>query len=191
MVPFCSRFSCVRIDEWKPGEHNGTFVVNNLASLQQKWRLKLFGNRRCFEKEIKRKGEYNSINVHASHCEWFGWKQLFIVQKAEAWMRVINCLLGELAIRHEKCFQNGLWRNFRCDDQVVKFSLPLIIRWWRSWKAHWYFRASDSRSPVPKKTTCWSRKAYLMKTTTLRSVLFQVISRLLWRRFYWIIEWHK
>ncbi|NVK74360.1 MAG: aminotransferase class III-fold pyridoxal phosphate-dependent enzyme, partial [Oceanospirillaceae bacterium] len=125
-LPFAVVLMRPELDEWKPGEHNGTFRGNNLAFVTAKAAIETYWKDDAFEKEIKRKGEYIHQRTQAIVNE-FG-EGNFVVQ-GRGMMRGINCVSGELAEKiTKKCFQNGLMiETSGADDQVVKFLCPLII----------------------------------------------------------------
>lgn len=114
------------IDQWKPGEHNGTFRGNNHAFVTAKAALDHFWADDKFSKEIQRKGDYIAQRVD------------YIVAKygegnfnshGRGMFRGINCVNGELAGEiTRKCFQKGLIiETSGADDHVVKFLCPLVI----------------------------------------------------------------
>lgn len=125
-LPFAVVLMRPELDEWKPGEHNGTFRGNNLAFVTAKVAIETYWKDDAFEKEIKRKGEYIHQRTQSIIKE-FG-EGNFIVQ-GRGMMRGINCVSGELANKiTKKCFQSGLMiETSGADDQVVKFLCPLII----------------------------------------------------------------
>lgn len=125
-LPFAVVLMRPELDEWKPGEHNGTFRGNNLAFVTAKAAIETYWKDDAFEKDIKRKGDYIHSRTQDIVNE-FG-EGNFILQ-GRGMMRGINCVSGELASKiTKKCFQNGLMiETSGADDQVVKFLCPLII----------------------------------------------------------------
>lgn len=125
-LPFAVVLMRPELDEWKPGEHNGTFRGNNLAFVTAKVAIETYWKDDAFEKEIKRKGDYIHQRTQDIINE-FG-EGNFVVQ-GRGMMRGINCISGDLANKiTKKCFQNGLMiETSGADDQVVKFLCPLII----------------------------------------------------------------
>ena len=125
-LPFAVVLMKPELDEWKPGEHNGTFRGNNLAFVTAKAAIDHYWADDHFAKEIQRKGDYIHQRTQAIVQE-FG-EGNFTLQ-GRGMMRGINCVSGELASKiTQKCFQNGLMiETSGADDQVVKFLCPLII----------------------------------------------------------------
>lgn len=125
-LPFAVVLMKPELDEWKPGEHNGTFRGNNLAFVTAKAAIDTFWKGNEFEKDIKRKGDYIHDRTQAI-VDQYG-EGNFIIQ-GRGMMRGINCVSGELASKiTKKCFQHGLMiETSGADDQVVKFLCPLTI----------------------------------------------------------------
>ncbi|SBS28136.1 Diaminobutyrate--2-oxoglutarate transaminase [Marinomonas spartinae] len=125
-LPFAIVLMTPELDQWKPGEHNGTFRGNNLAFVTAKAAIDTFWKDNTFEKEIQRKGDYILKRTQAI-VDKYGEGNFTL--HGRGMMRGINCVSGELAgkITH-KCFQNGLMiETSGADDHVVKFLCPLII----------------------------------------------------------------
>lgn len=125
-LPFAVVLIKPELDQWKPGEHNGTFRGNNLAFITAKAAIEHFWSDDKFSQEILRKGLYIEQRL-GKIAELYG--EGNFVTKGRGMMRGINCVNGEIAgkITH-KCFQNGLIiETSGADDQVVKFLCPLII----------------------------------------------------------------
>jgi len=125
-LPFAVVLFSPEIDQWKPGEHNGTFLGNNFAFVTAKAAIDHFWSDNHFSQEIKRKGEYIAMRLNA------------IVEKngegnfstrGRGMFQGINCVDGELAGKiTRRAFQNGLIiETSGADDQVIKFLCPLII----------------------------------------------------------------
>ena len=125
-LPFAVVLIKPELDQWRPGEHNGTFRGNNLAFITAKAAIDHFWSDDTFSKEIKRKGEYIAERLD-SFAEKYG--EGNFTTRGRGMMRGINCVNGEIAgkITH-KAFQNGLIiETSGADDQVVKCLCPLII----------------------------------------------------------------
>lgn len=125
-LPFAVVLFRPEIDQWKPGEHNGTFRGNNFAFVTAKAAIDHFWSDDSFSKEIKRKGDYVSQRLDAI-VEKYG--EGNFTTRGRGMFRGINCIDGDLAAKiTRKCFQNGLIiETSGADDQVVKFLCPLII----------------------------------------------------------------
>jgi len=125
-LPFAVVLFSPEIDQWKPGEHNGTFRGNNFAFVTAKAAIDLFWSDNQFSQEIKRKGEYVATRLNAiveKHGEGN------FTTRGRGMFQGINCVDGELAGKiTRRAFQNGLIiETSGADDQVVKFLCPLII----------------------------------------------------------------
>ncbi len=125
-LPFALVLIRPDLDQWKPGEHNGTFRGNNLAFVTAKAAIEHFWADDAFSKDIKRKGDYiaerleNIVNQYGEG---------HFSTRGRGMFRGINCVNGELAGKiTRKAFQNGLIiETSGADDQVIKFLCPLII----------------------------------------------------------------
>jgi len=125
-LPFAVVLMKPELDQWKPGEHNGTFRGHNLAFVTAKQAIDHFWSDDKFSQDVVRKGLYVGERFDKI-AEQYG--EGNFVTKGRGMMRGINCVNGEIAgkITH-KCFQNGLIiETSGADDQVVKFLCPLII----------------------------------------------------------------
>ncbi len=125
-LPFAVVLMKPELDQWKPGEHNGTFRGHNLAFVTAKQAIDHFWSDDKFSQDVVRKGLYVGERLDKI-AEQYG--EGNFVTKGRGMMRGINCVNGEIAgkITH-KCFQNGLIiETSGADDQVVKFLCPLII----------------------------------------------------------------
>jgi len=125
-LPFAVVLFKPELDQWKPGEHNGTFRGNNFAFVTAKAAIDLYWSDDKFSKEIKRKGEYISQRLTAI-VEKYG--EGNFTARGRGMFQGINCINGEIAgkITHN-AFQNGLLiETSGADDHVVKFLCPLII----------------------------------------------------------------
>ena len=125
-LPFAVVLFRPELDQWKPGEHNGTFRGNNFAFITAKAAIDHYWSDDAFSKEIKRKGDYVSQRLEsivAQHGEGN------FSTKGRGMFRGINCVNGELAGKITRnCFKNGLIiETSGADDQIVKFLCPLII----------------------------------------------------------------
>jgi diaminobutyrate-2-oxoglutarate transaminase len=114
------------LDQWKPGEHNGTFRGNNFAFVTAKSAIDNYWKDDAFSKEVKRKGDYVSKRLEAI-VERYG--EGNFTTRGRGMFQGINCVNGELAgkITHA-AFQKGLIiETSGAEDQVIKFLCPLII----------------------------------------------------------------
>ena len=125
-LPFAMVLIRPDLDQWKPGEHNGTFRGNNFAFVTAKAAIDHYWSDNKFSNEIKRKGEYVSERL-ASIVEQYG--EGNFTARGRGMFQGINCINGELAGKITRsAFKKGLViETSGADDQVVKFLCPLII----------------------------------------------------------------
>lgn len=125
-LPFAVVLFRPELDQWKPGEHNGTFRGNNLAFVTAKAAINHYWSDASFTQEIRRKGQYMATRLAAivkRHGEGN------FTTRGRGMFQGINCINGELAgaiTMH--AFKSGLIiETSGADDQVVKFLCPLVI----------------------------------------------------------------
>ncbi len=125
-LPFAVVLISPELDQWKPGEHNGTFRGNNFAFVTAKAALDFYWSDDKFSNEIKRKGQYISDRLNAI-IEQYG--EGNFTTRGRGMFQGINCVNGELAGKITKrAFQKGLIiETSGADDQVIKFLCPLVI----------------------------------------------------------------
>ena len=125
-TPFAVVLIKPELDQWKPGEHNGTFRGNNFAFVTAKAAIDHYWSDDNFSKEIKKKGEYVSRRLE-DIVDKYG--EGNFTCRGRGMFLGMNCINGEIAgkITH-RAFQKGLIiETSGADDQVVKFLCPLII----------------------------------------------------------------
>lgn len=125
-LPFAVVLIQPHLDQWKPGEHNGTFRGNNLAFVTAKAAIEHYWKDDTFAKEVQAKGHYIAKRLDKI-AEKYGDGNF--TTKGRGMMRGISCVSGELAgkITHA-AFKNGLIiETSGADDQVVKLLCPLTI----------------------------------------------------------------
>ena len=125
-LPFAVVLFRPELDQWKPGEHNGTFRGNNFAFVTAKAALDHYWSDDRFAKEIKRKGEYISRRLEAIVAKY---GEGHFTTRGRGMFQCINCVNGDIAAKiTRKAFQKGLIiETSGADDHVVKFLCPLII----------------------------------------------------------------
>ncbi|MFT5084292.1 MAG: diaminobutyrate-2-oxoglutarate transaminase, partial [Lentisphaeria bacterium] len=125
-LPFAVVLMRPELDQWKPGEHNGTFRGNNMAFVTAKTAIDCYWSDDNFSKDIKRKGNY--VGERLDHIVSQYGDGNFTV-KGRGMFRGISCVNGELAGKITRnAFSKGLIiETSGADDQVVKFFCPLII----------------------------------------------------------------
>ncbi len=126
-LPFAVVLFKPELDQWKPGEHNGTFRGNNFAFVTAKAAIDHYWSDDQFSKDIKQKGQYVSNRLEKI-VEQYG--EGNFTTRGRGMFQGINCVSGDLASKiTKKCFQNGLIiETSGADDQVVKFLCPLVIK---------------------------------------------------------------
>jgi len=114
------------LDQWKPGEHNGTFRGNNLAFVTARAAIEHYWGDDSFQRDIRRKGDYMASRL-AQIVDRHG--QGRFTTSGRGMFRGINCVNGELAGKiTRRAFQQGLIiETSGADDHVVKFLCPLVI----------------------------------------------------------------
>ncbi|TNF35776.1 MAG: diaminobutyrate--2-oxoglutarate transaminase [Gammaproteobacteria bacterium] len=125
-LPFAVVLMKPELDQWKPGEHNGTFRGNNLAFVTAKAAIDHYWRDDAFSKDIQRKGRLIAERL-SDIAQRYGDGRFAV--KGRGMFQGINCINGEFAskITH-KAFQEGLIiETSGADDQVVKLLCPLII----------------------------------------------------------------
>lgn len=114
------------LDQWKPGEHNGTFRGNNMAFVTASAAIETFWRDDGFQQSIARKSAYldkRISDIIAKHGDGR------FSAKGRGMFRGIDCINGEIASHiTRRCFEQGLIiETSGADDQVVKFLAPLTI----------------------------------------------------------------
>lgn len=125
-LPFAVVLMKPELDQWKPGEHNGTFRGNNLAFVTAKAAIDHYWSDLSFSEDIKRKGQYTSERLEQIVNEYGNGN---LAMKGRGMFQGINCVSGEIAgkITHS-AFQKGLIiETSGADDQIVKLFCPLVI----------------------------------------------------------------
>ncbi|KGD64168.1 diaminobutyrate--2-oxoglutarate aminotransferase [Alcanivorax nanhaiticus] len=125
-LPFAMVLMKPELDQWKPGEHNGTFRGHNLAFVTAAAALNHYWRDDVFAKEVQKKAgiiteRFREIaNTYDSH--WFylngrGMMQGLVARDGE--------LAGEIT---KACFKRQLViETSGADDQVIKTLCPLTI----------------------------------------------------------------
>lgn len=125
-LPFAVVLFSPELDQWKPGEHNGTFRGNNFAFITAKAAIDHFWSDDAFSNEINIKGQYIKSRLDAivktygdgsfTHC-------------GRGMFQGINCVNGDLAkkITRAAFRKNLIIETSGADDQVVKLLCPLVI----------------------------------------------------------------
>ncbi len=125
-LPFAVVLMKPELDQWKPGEHNGTFRGNNLAFVTATAAINTYWSDDTFSKSIMDKGRYVSQRL-TGMTEKYGDGNFFT--KGQGMFQGINCVNGEIASSITRgAFAKGLIiETSGAEDQVVKLFCPLII----------------------------------------------------------------
>lgn len=125
-LPFALVLMKPELDQWKPGEHNGTFRGHNPAFVTATAALKAYWRDEKFGKQIRAKGavigEELGLIAREYGSEWF-------TTTGRGMMRGLVCRSGNLAERIVRaCFERNLViETSGADGQVVKILCPLTI----------------------------------------------------------------
>ena len=125
-LPFAVVLIKPDLDQWKPGEHNGTFRGNNFAFVTAKAAIDHYWSDDAFSQEVKRKGEYVSQRLEAIVAKYGDGN---FTTRGRGMFQGINCVNGELAgAITRQAFKHGMIvETSGAEDHVVKFLCPLII----------------------------------------------------------------
>ncbi|KZZ75045.1 diaminobutyrate--2-oxoglutarate transaminase, partial [Oleiphilus sp. HI0132] len=125
-LPFAVVLFKPELDQWKPGEHNGTFRGNNFAFVTAKAAIDHYWSDDKFSNEIKQKGKYIKSRLEKI-VDLYGDGNFTTCGRGM--FQGINCVNGEIAGNITRnAFQQGLIiETSGADDQVVKFLCPLVI----------------------------------------------------------------
>ncbi len=125
-LPFAVVLIRPDLDQWKPGEHNGTFRGNNFAFVTAKAAIDHYWSDDHFAREVQDKGKYVSKRLEAIVAKY---GEGNFTTCGRGMFQGINCVDGELAAKITKAsFTKGLIiETSGADDQVVKFLCPLVI----------------------------------------------------------------
>ncbi|MBU1427121.1 MAG: diaminobutyrate--2-oxoglutarate transaminase [Gammaproteobacteria bacterium] len=125
-LPMALVFMKSELDQWKPGEHNGTFRGNNHAFITATAAINHYWSDDKFAKDIARKG-----NIISSRLEQFvaNYGDGNFTARGRGMFQGINCISGELASDiSRRAFKKGLIiETSGADDQVIKLLCPLTI----------------------------------------------------------------
>jgi diaminobutyrate-2-oxoglutarate transaminase len=125
-LPFAVVLIKPELDQWKPGEHNGTFRGNNLAFVTAKAAIDEYWSDDCFARSVQRKGRYIAERLE-SQVKQYGDGRFTV--RGRGMFRGLDCGEGEIAQAiTRRAFKHGLIiETSGADDEVVKFLCPLTI----------------------------------------------------------------
>ncbi|HWU83979.1 MAG TPA: diaminobutyrate--2-oxoglutarate transaminase, partial [Rhodocyclaceae bacterium] len=114
------------LDQWKPGEHNGTFRGNNLAFVTAKAAIDYYWTDDKFQKSIQEKSQMIAARL-AAIAERYGNGNFTV--RGRGMFQGLNCVNGEIASQiTRRAFAKGMIiETSGADDQVVKLLCPLTI----------------------------------------------------------------
>ena len=122
-LPFALTLFRPELDQWAPGEHNGTFRGNNHAFVTATATLRHFWSDDRFQQDIVRRGELIERRLDALAAEHG------LSTRGRGMMRGIDVGSGEVAAAvTAACFDRGLIiETSGAHDEIVKILAPLII----------------------------------------------------------------
>lgn len=122
-LPFALTLIRPELDQWAPGEHNGTFRGNNHAFVTATAALKHFWSTDAFQQDIRRKGD-----LLARRLEQMAARHGLSV-KGRGMMRGLDAGSGEMAaLITSSAFDQGLIiETSGAHDEIVKILAPLVI----------------------------------------------------------------
>lgn len=126
-LPFSLVLMKPHLDQWKPGEHNGTFRGNNLAFVTATEALKKYWGRDNLSAEIQEKAELLEEKAHemvVNHPE------APLSYRGRGLIGALDCKDKALAEKiRARAFKNGVViETCGSEDEVIKFLPPLIIK---------------------------------------------------------------
>ncbi|GLR64985.1 diaminobutyrate--2-oxoglutarate transaminase [Marinospirillum insulare] len=127
-LPFAAVFMKPELDQWKPGEYNGTFRGNNLAFVTSTVAMREYWANDDLAKEVTRKGtvvEYRFKQLARMYQD----AGIEAEERGRGLMRGLDIVKGDLADELvAECFEQGLViETCGPDGQVVKCLCPLLI----------------------------------------------------------------
>lgn len=125
-LPFAIVLIRPELDQWRPGEHNGTFRGNNLAFVTAKAAIDHYWSDDSFAKEVQRKGAYIAERLEKIVATY---GEGNLTTRGRGMFQGLNCVSGELAGKIARlAFKKGLIiETSGADDQVVKCLCSLTI----------------------------------------------------------------
>lgn len=122
-LPFALTLFRPELDQWSPGEHNGTFRGNNHAFVTATAALRHFWSDDAFAKDVARRGDLLGRRLDAMA------KEHGLSTRGRGMMRGLDVGSGEIASRiTAAAFARGLIvETSGAHDEIVKVLAPLII----------------------------------------------------------------
>ena len=125
-LPFAVVLFKPELDQWKPGEHNGTFRGNNFAFVTAKAAIDHYWSDDSFSKEILLKGKYITGRLDLI-VEKYG--EGNFTTRGRGMFQGINCVDGDIAGKITRAaFKKGLIiETSGAEDHVIKLLCPLTL----------------------------------------------------------------
>ncbi|MEX1032115.1 MAG: diaminobutyrate--2-oxoglutarate transaminase [Cellvibrionaceae bacterium] len=125
-LPFAVVLMRPELDQWRPGEHNGTFRGNNFAFVTATAAINAFWSDDKLSKDVKRKGEYIAKRLQ-SIVDNYG--EGNFTCRGRGMFHGLNCVSGELAgkITKQAFKHNLIIETSGAEDHVVKTLCSLLI----------------------------------------------------------------
>src|SRR5690606_23204472 len=122
-LPFALALFRPELDQWSPGEHNGTFRGNNHAFVTAAAALRHFWSDGQFQQDVARRSGMLERRLDAMAAEHG------LSTRGRGMMRGIDLGSGEIAgTVTATCFERGLIiETSGAHDEVVKVLAPLVI----------------------------------------------------------------
>ena len=122
-LPFALTLFRPELDQWSPGEHNGTFRGNNHAFVTATATLRHFWSDERFQQDVGRRAAQLERRLEAMAAEHG------LSTRGRGMMRGIDVGSGEIAAQvTSACFDKGLIiETSGAHDEIVKVLAPLII----------------------------------------------------------------
>ncbi len=111
------------LDQWEPGQHNGTFRGHNLAFVTARAAIELFWKDNAFSQEVRKKSWIVGKRLHLLREQYSG----IVGVRGRGLVFGVECAPAELAKKIcAAAFKRGLIiETSGANDQVVKFLPPL------------------------------------------------------------------
>ncbi len=125
-LPFSLVLIRPELDQWKPGEHNGTFRGNNMAFVTAKAAIDHYWSDATFAHEIQRKGDYIAKRLQEIVARY---GEGNFNTRGRGMFQGLNCVNGKIASDIARiAFREGLIiETSGAEDQVIKLLCPLTI----------------------------------------------------------------
>jgi diaminobutyrate-2-oxoglutarate transaminase len=125
-LPFAVVLMRPELDQWRPGEHNGTFRGNNFAFVTATAAINHYWSDDKLSQEVKRKGGYITERLQAI-VDKYG--EGNFTCRGRGMFQGLNCVSGELAgkISKQAFKHNLIIETSGAEDHVVKTLCPLVI----------------------------------------------------------------